>query len=491
MPVNSSSIPVNLNNDVLLSIFTMNADMFSDERALNTTRIASQVSRQWRDLLLDTPSIWAKLIDMNGIRCAPSYEWGNEVIRRSGFAPLWIKADSYSIADHLRTEAANRYYLFNEFFVSCIRGNWRRIQKLVIKDLSCSFCLTLAMLCFPAPQLEEFDVSRPDLDEEIGRSSLFAGDAPILRRFSFGYYVVDPAAPWLHHLHFIELDSAYSIRDALAVLSATLNLQELKIDDLMISDLSIPLPIVSLPHLKHVQSLGRPHPCAALLDHLEIPLLCSSTMWVDSWSHDTPIELLSMVNTFIRYAERYLASRIFNIIRLDYTPEKYVSLECETKRPVKCQFRLSFPLHMDHDSTLLATFVNHLALLDLSSFTRLRLRTNGPLKSSFAPLFNRLSSLNTMSIDTRALGYLMVLQDHMIATNLEETTIVFPLLKVINVGATSGGFTAKHVEITMKYILPRIRNGYPIARLNISKNSPLDVPPGSDAFAEAKGLKVK
>ena len=51
--------------DLLMAIFEMNANMFVDDRALGTTRSTSQVCRSWRNIVLVTPSIWAKLIDLD------------------------------------------------------------------------------------------------------------------------------------------------------------------------------------------------------------------------------------------------------------------------------------------------------------------------------------------------------------------------------------------------------------------------------------------
>ncbi len=62
-----------LDDDALLYIFTINANMFLDEDALVTTCATSLVCRRWRNLMLDTPSLWAKLIDMDWISFAVHY----------------------------------------------------------------------------------------------------------------------------------------------------------------------------------------------------------------------------------------------------------------------------------------------------------------------------------------------------------------------------------------------------------------------------------
>ncbi len=100
-----------LNDDVLLHIFTFNADMFcadysyyfqrmeewnpySCHTPLRTARKTSQVCQKWRNLMLDTPSLWAKLINMHELYYLAGNEWWDEVIRRTGEAPLWIQVYS-------------------------------------------------------------------------------------------------------------------------------------------------------------------------------------------------------------------------------------------------------------------------------------------------------------------------------------------------------------------------------------------------------------
>ena len=92
-----SSTPVyKLNSDILLDIFAINGNIFTnDKRALHNTRGASQVCRQWRTLMLNTSSIWAKLLDSEELYCISGYEWWNELLRRSEDAPLWIRVRSF------------------------------------------------------------------------------------------------------------------------------------------------------------------------------------------------------------------------------------------------------------------------------------------------------------------------------------------------------------------------------------------------------------
>lgn len=124
MPVTFSHPIQNLSEDILLCIFTLNADMFSDKDALRrTTRLTSQVCQTWRNLMLNAPVLWARLIDIDDISSCCSNEWLDEIMRRSGAAPLWIKAEQHH-------PSVDIFRIISE--------NWDRIQKLHIVLLHCT-----------------------------------------------------------------------------------------------------------------------------------------------------------------------------------------------------------------------------------------------------------------------------------------------------------------------------------------------------------------
>ncbi len=188
-----------LNQDILLYIFTLNADMFTDimftnRGALRTTWITSHVCQKWRDLMLATPSLWARMIDMDCFSRTWIVGATEELIRRSGAAPLWIKADDA------------------EFLLSVIKENWHRIQKLVISDQEPDFIdgLTQLALKSPAPCLETFDLEVDEYDNSedlagIHFRALFGGHAPMLRRFYLDGFFVHHQEPCLRQLHSLVL----------------------------------------------------------------------------------------------------------------------------------------------------------------------------------------------------------------------------------------------------------------------------------------------
>ncbi len=256
-----------LDQDILLYIFSLNGDMFSDESALRTTRIASQVCQSWRNLMLATPSLWARLIDMDRL-CDP-WRVGRieELIGRSGSAPLWIRAEWTWLSANIA-----------EFVLRVIEENWHRLQKLVVQDQSPDFNFKLSQLAYgsPAPCLETFNVTFGP--EALGRNTaaaplppLFGGHVPWLRKFHFDNYIIKQREPWLPQLHSLVLGGAYNVHDALAILVETHSLRELEIYPRESGHTLHSSPIVSLSHLKSLDFSGDPYPCTTLLEHIEIP----------------------------------------------------------------------------------------------------------------------------------------------------------------------------------------------------------------------------
>ncbi len=260
MSVNPSDPLIhNLNEDILLNIFKINSDIFADIDALDTTRRTSQVCHTWRQLMLATPFLWARLIDMDRISYAVCDAWLYELVQRSGDAPLWIKASDVHPSMNIPAIA------------EIISKNWHRIQKLVLLDADPSFHFTSLALNIPAPQLEIFNVTiHHDMlgNWEEHTAQLFGAHAPMLREFNLRNYVIDHREPWLSHLYSLTLDGTYTVSDALRILSNAHSICQLHIMGIHnVIDPVISSPaIVSLPHLKSLRYNGDPQPWITLLD---------------------------------------------------------------------------------------------------------------------------------------------------------------------------------------------------------------------------------
>lgn len=508
MSVNSSSTPIHtLNSDVLLCIFTINADIFSDSQSLQTqslhnTRSASQVCHPWRSLMLDTPSLWAKLFDMDELYNMFGREWWNELLRRSGAAPLWIKA-SWNMFRQLNMQPTDKSKQFEHFF-DVIGCNFHRIQKMDVHSSEYFLSsLTLAKLCVSAPHLEVFEVSLTE--ETLGAAGgapifpIFAGQAPLLRRFRLDGYIITLQEPWLRHLHFIELNHRYGVPQILKILSATHDLQELVIE-YPESGASTRLPSVSLPRLKHLQYDGHPSTCARLMDHVVIPLGCSLAISI-SHSNDRAKkakireQILRVVDIFVRHAKRYLEAHTIDTLFLDYIQRESISLQGETIFPAACALDISIPLTADRSSNLLEPFLSKLATLNFANITRLDISTDGSFDACFGPFFCCLPSVDTICVHSQTLKYLMMLQEYMLGT--KKRSIIFPSLKVIDLVIIDSFKIihyqmsyVKQVRISMNFILSRIRNGHPVTTLDMSKHLALEATPNLDALAKVQDLRV-
>ncbi|PPQ98175.1 hypothetical protein CVT26_003221 [Gymnopilus dilepis] len=191
-PSQSGSIS-QLNEDILWNIFLMNADMGEDQhlfpqsfpdystrfslRALTVTRRSSQVCHLWREIIVGTSSIWARLIDWPLLQKLKTDDWKKEIFRRSGEYPLSIKSDEW-IRDGPNLKA----------FTALIDIYWDRIQSL---EFGLYYIMThnavediYQVLSRPAHCLQSL---RLYFDDDDGRFScskvptLFSNHAPALR----------------------------------------------------------------------------------------------------------------------------------------------------------------------------------------------------------------------------------------------------------------------------------------------------------------------
>ncbi len=231
-----------LNFDILWRIFDINADVFEDRRALDTTLATSRVCRDWRVILLSSTSLWAHVVDLDN-RVWNTVEGSREMIRRTGTALLWIQ-----------THSLNPYRRGIKAVWNAIDTNWERIQKLDVEVYS-QFVHHWKALSRPAPHLTFFDVVFGDDSLKINNflPSLFGGSAPMLRHFrlrcgSTGRLYI-AAFPWFQQLRSMDLNAQLSLSQTLSVLMLTTNLTNLRLDYMWEDHAPLELSPVSLPKL--------------------------------------------------------------------------------------------------------------------------------------------------------------------------------------------------------------------------------------------------
>lgn len=486
-----------LNDDVLLHIFEFNCDMFTDYYALDTTRITSQVCREWRHLMLATPSLWAKLIDVDQISEPQSPEWRNELVRRSGDAPLWIKAEENSIGIDSNTGLCGSYN--DKFLLEVISENWNRVQRIVISH-DYHFAYVPRIFFMPAPQLEHFEAAHTwdDKDADAPVRPLFANQAPLLQTIYVDCDMINPRASWLNHLHSLILDDTYSPFDALALLSDAYNLKTLKIVDIETDYPTESLPVISLPHLQDIQFCStNSNAGIALLDHVKIPAGCSLAIHINGFVNETPNEyerpfIVSTIDKFMRHADRCFQLYTFNRLDLGYKKMDHILVSFETPLPVDRSLKIIVPLHGDSNTTVLKSFLAQIPQLGLTSITDLRFAAHARFTSHFGSFFTRFPSVESISTDLQTLSHLADLDKSAIKRATGKPDVVFPKLRVVCLVPHVKGLQKPSFinQVTSGFLVSRVRAGFPITTLDMSHYPPLDTAPNFQVLGDVKSLTV-
>lgn len=217
-----------LNKDILSAIFMLNT-IRSPETALYATLHASQVCREWRNILLDSPTIWGRLLDLDSLQWGTK-RWRREVLRRSGpSTSLWIFASSL---DQRRRSATK----VKAFLFSILEDHWERVERLVISmDVTKIHPSHWRAIYTPAPRLQVFDVKFYGIDSKNLPSldPLFNDVAPLLHTFCVQDIKFRCQAPWLSVLRSLHINSSLTIADLLKALGMMPLLTALRFDKTM------------------------------------------------------------------------------------------------------------------------------------------------------------------------------------------------------------------------------------------------------------------
>ncbi|KDR68124.1 hypothetical protein GALMADRAFT_161209 [Galerina marginata CBS 339.88] len=272
-----------INSDILLTIVSLLTKDFSADDALKSIRCCSQLCQFSRQVILDSPSIWGKLINFNDFYYSKD-QWMEEVLRRSGSCLLWISGHI-----HGGTLAANRSEALRTFFFSVLNDHWGRIQKLRIymDDSDEKDGYNWRAIYRPAPHLQVFCVNPPPISSAplFPLPCLFADHAPSLRAFNMQEALpVSLTAPWLYTLRVVHLQFPLDFLKVLDALSTMHLLESLT--------LSIPSfipdspttrtddPIIHLPNLSLLSILANLSISMRVIAALQVPPGCSFRMHI-------------------------------------------------------------------------------------------------------------------------------------------------------------------------------------------------------------------
>ncbi|KAF9475192.1 hypothetical protein BDN70DRAFT_884006 [Pholiota conissans] len=189
----SDSPIYSLNRDLLWVVFSLNSidrsfysAGLSEYNPLTTTRRCSQVCVLWRQIILDSPSIWGNCMDLD-LLGQEHNDWRDEVLRRTGTAPLCVRA-------HFEKTITSSTPVYI-FLVDLTDAHWERIQEFNVKvqtELIINDIKIWDAFSRPAPYLKEFFLSllNDGSSKAVAASfpqdtlRLFSDKAPVLAQFS-------------------------------------------------------------------------------------------------------------------------------------------------------------------------------------------------------------------------------------------------------------------------------------------------------------------
>ncbi|KAF4609489.1 hypothetical protein D9613_012341 [Agrocybe pediades] len=238
-----------LNTDILYSIFNLNASDYhcDTKERLGITIRTSQVCKAWRGLLLESATIWAKLVYIGPSARGISLKRASEALTRSKTAPLWLEGNFTSTKDIGQED------LF-DFFIKILRKDWERMQNItlvsaphmcfVLHDILSAYSNPLHRT---APTLRSFNINctcwcqRQPEPLDMPPSSLFSNVAPFIREFrarskvlTFSIY-----APWLAGLRVFSTEkgsTTSTLRELVEALRSMPLLEEMEIGHEIVHD---------------------------------------------------------------------------------------------------------------------------------------------------------------------------------------------------------------------------------------------------------------
>ncbi|KDR84543.1 hypothetical protein GALMADRAFT_133817 [Galerina marginata CBS 339.88] len=381
-PTNHSGPNVNLGNDILWYIFSLNANMdlhFEQPEdtvpALLTLRYTSQVCSSWRELAIGSPSLWSRIIDVN-LLSQTGAKWRNEVIRRTGTALLDVKASN----------CISSWPLAFDSLEWLLKAHWSRIRSLVLGLDDLDFYTDeerwIRLFERPAPSLEIFKFLGRDRPEFVTAPSfvLFSNTAPALRTLYAAHMRLNFNAFRTPNLCHLVIHSPVSTLDLLNALSQLHVLESLETwgpqPFIPAQDAQDPLPLATLPQLTQIK-FESIFDCADLslsvLAHI-MPAKGCILNFLATYQEETPGASTSTILS--TYLTHYIAFKPITNIELTLYGD-FILLEA-SKASSKA---FSFGLNNKSD---MGEFSKHIVSILLSAFSTAGLTTTRTLTLNFS-----------------------------------------------------------------------------------------------------------
>ncbi|KDR72284.1 hypothetical protein GALMADRAFT_143137 [Galerina marginata CBS 339.88] len=475
-----------LDDDVLMYVFSLNADMEleTEERvpALLTLRHTSQVCTDWRTLATGSPTLWARLLDLRLLLKA-SGAWRDDVLRRTGTALLRVKG--YQREHTWRAEP---------WHSRMVNENWDRLQSLDLSFTSMSQGegeRWLSIFQRPVSTLEIFRVSWPsNLSHNF---ELFSKEAPLLQTLSMRYLkqnILNLSFPNIRNFRLTshESVSAPAFLDAISQMPL---LEKLDISTCFIPGESSPksLPLVSLPQLTKISFYDR-HGTGAnllLLAHLVPANGCNFSFFgsydgrlIDDISRELLHDILSTYSTYCTELE--------NSTTLDIKLREN-NIHLRAHRQQTCPFHIHIDwLCNNLPKHTIPNLLSSLKTLQIGKITEITLTIEDPdllSNPGVVAFILSLVSVETLRTAAPTLRSLSVIQSN-------QNVVILPALQMIDLDASYLLFldTRELLQLSFakEFLTSRIGLGAPVITLMIRG---YQFPYLNNFFNEVPGLTVK
>ncbi|KDR84541.1 hypothetical protein GALMADRAFT_151399 [Galerina marginata CBS 339.88] len=478
-PTNHSGPIVNLDNDTLWYIFSLNANMelhFGQPEdtvpALRTLRYISQVCSNWRQLAVGSPSLWSRILDVNLL--SQGADWRNEVIRRTGTALLDVKAQNYDPSLPLALNSLE--WLLN--------AHWSRIRSLVLALDHLHFSPDeepwFRLFERPAPSMEIFIF----LGEFVTPPTfvLFSNTAPSLRRLSAAHMRLNLTTFRTPKLCHLVIHSPVSTLDLLNALNQMPVLESLETGSLEpfipVQDAQYPLPVATLPRLRQIkfEVLDCADVTLSVLAHI-LPAKGCVLGFFAIYQQEIPGDHGDIGTILSTYLKHYTAFSPITDLQLTFHSKLIIF-----KAGKRSSKAFSFGLHSDSGdlsapiiSLLLSTF-STIGLATLKTLT-----LNHSIKDAHAKSFTEfILALVSVEELKSSIFPLIPLHDVLLLSN----AVALPRLKAIHLDCTYG---LDQLSRIAELVHGRMELGVPLETLTLEVRSSTSADEEIQTFRNAVG----
>ncbi|KAF4612754.1 hypothetical protein D9613_011856 [Agrocybe pediades] len=452
-----------LPNELIYHIFLKNTERDARyhhlHNRLDTARHSSQVCQLWRSLLLASPAIWGRLLDV-GYFYGATDAWRQEVLFRSGDALLWVTGRI--IPSSL------------PFLQSIVEEKWDKVQLVDLEGYVQVPKETWSFMSKESPSLEWFSVRYYAAHGRKIRilPALFNDVAPRLTAFhALKCFDFNMSKSLLSNIRIFTFCARHTVPTIFSLLKLMPQLTHLRIEG--VDDIPVPLKEtdlvrIELPLLESLQIYGRQ--CRTILAFLEhitpssrCRLLLSPIRGLYSYNPSEPnagLRPLSAYDAILNWFEAYT----------DKHPPKYIMLATDSMISLNIADSNSHPYSSIVEDAQLGvevtldtfgrSFLQKLAP-SFSAVERLCLRGAHFVALDLYPLYKAFPSVTELVIHCAGSDF----EAKALHTrDGDDESPLFPLLHTV-IAKCSYGSNLPGVADFLEY---RVRIGLPVSMLDIS-----------------------